>query len=47
MGEKTPVTLPPPPWLSGDRGRGLFQAVLAARPAFVVGGVYVNAQMFM
>ena len=28
-------------------GGGLFQAELAARPAFVVGGVYVNAQMFM
>ena len=49
LGEEVPVTLPPPPsqFCSEDRGRGLFQAVLAARPAFVVGGVYVNAQMFM
>lgn len=46
MGEKTSVTLPHPQY-SLRMGRGVFQAVLAARPAFVVGGVYVNAQMFM
>lgn len=45
-GRKDACDLPPHAVFSGDRERGL-PGRAAAGPAFVVGGVYASAQMFM